>query len=77
MRELKAESSRWIKAEFGLRTFAWQEGYGAFSFGAASLAGVRGYIAGQGARHRRVTFREEYVGMLERGLVEYDDEYLW
>lgn len=77
MRELKSESSRWIHAELRLAGFAWQEGYGAFTFSAADLEKVRHYALTQEEHHRTKTFKEEYLEMLKRGLVEYDDAFLW
>ncbi|MEQ2008982.1 MAG: IS200/IS605 family transposase [Limisphaerales bacterium] len=77
MRELKSESSRWLHEELRLPAFQWQEGYGAFTFGAPDLETVRGYVLNQEQHHSRKTFQEEYVEMLKRGLVEYDDAYLW
>ena len=77
MRELKSESSAWIKKELGLHGFAWQEGYGAFTVSASSLEPVRDYVLNQEAHHRKTTFQQEYVAMLRRGLVEYDERYLW
>ncbi|WP_395741804.1 transposase [Prosthecobacter sp.] len=41
MREVKSESSRWIHEELLLAGFAWQEGYGAFTFAAPDLEAVR------------------------------------
>jgi len=77
MRELKSESSRWIHENVGLRGFAWKEGYGAFTVGASDLERVRAYVLSQEKHHRSVTFQKEYVAMLQRGLVEYEGEYLW
>jgi len=77
MRELKSESSSWIHKELRLHGFAWQEGYGAFTVGASSIEPVRTYVLGQEEHHRETTFQEEYVAMLRRGLVEYDERYLW
>ena len=77
MRELKSEASRWLHEEMKLAGFAWQEGYGAFTFGAQDLEKVRAYVLHQPEHHRLKTFQEEYVEMLKRGLVEYDDRYLW
>lgn len=37
MREVKSESSHWIHEELRLAGFAWQEGYGAFTFAAPDL----------------------------------------
>jgi putative transposase len=77
MRELKSESSAWIHRELGLPGFAWQEGYGAFTVSASSLEQVRAYVLRQEEHHRSTTFQQEYVAMLQRGLVEYDEHYLW
>ena len=77
MRELKSESSAWIHKEFGLHGFAWQEGYGGFTVSASSLEQVRAYVLNPQEHHRVTTFQEEYVAMLRRGLVEYDERYLW
>jgi len=77
MRELKSVSSGWIKGQLKRSAFAWQEGYGAFTVGAPGLAKVREYIRNQAAHHKSQTFQEEYLAMLKRGLVEFDDRYLW
>ena len=63
--------------ELGLGSFAWQEGYGALTVSAPDLERVRGYVLRQEEHHRENGFQEEYVEMLKRGLVEYDDRYLW
>ena len=35
------------------------------------------YVLHQEEHHRVKTYQEEYVEMLTRGLVEYDEKYLW
>lgn len=77
MREIKSESSRWIHEELKLAAFAWQEGYGAFTFAAPDLEAVRAYVLNQEEHHRVKTFQQEYVVMLRRGMVEYDERFLW
>ncbi|MGC3991888.1 MAG: IS200/IS605 family transposase [Chthoniobacteraceae bacterium] len=76
VRDLKAASSRWVHDEIGLRDFAWQEGYGAFTVSASQRAVVSDYIARQEEHHRRRTFQEEYRELLERSGVKYDERYL-
>jgi putative transposase len=44
LRELKKSSSAWVHDEIGVGTFAWQEGYAAFTVSPTSLDPVRGYI---------------------------------
>ena len=77
VRDVKAVSSRWVHEEIGDRTFAWQEGYGAFSVSASQRGMVREYIARQEEHHRKRTFQEEYLELLKRSGVEYDERYLW
>ena len=76
LRELKKASSVWVHEEIGLREFAWQEGYAAFTVSAAGLTAVGNYIANQEEHHRVKSFHEELVEMLQRAGVEYDEKYL-
>lgn len=76
MRELKKASSIWISENIPLSDFRWQEGYGAFTVSASGRADVQDYIAQQEVHHRQRTFREEYVLMLQKSGVEYDERYL-
>ena len=77
VRDVKAVSSRWVHEEIGERSFAWQEGYGAFTVSASQRDVVRAYIAKQEEHHQKRTFQEEYLEMLKRSGIEYDDRYLW
>jgi REP element-mobilizing transposase RayT len=77
LRGIKAESSRWVHEEIGRCTFSWQEGYGAFTVSASQREKVKRYIARQEEHHRRETFQEEYLKLLDKHGVEYDERYLW
>jgi hypothetical protein len=61
LRELKAISSLWVQNEIGIRNFAWQEGYGAFTVSASQREAVRRYVGQQADHHRTRTLREEYL----------------
>jgi putative transposase len=76
MRELKKGTSQWIQTEFGLADFSWQEGYGIFTVSATARDSVKAYIANQREHHRKRSFKEELVEMLNRAGVEYDPKYL-
>ena len=76
MRELKKASSVWVHDEIGLREFAWQEGYGAFTVSPTTRPGVQKYIANQAEHHRAKSFREELVGFLKAAGVIYEDRFL-
>ena len=77
LREIKRPSSQWVHETLGVAEFAWQEGYGAFTVSASGLAAVKRYILRQEEHHRKKTFQEEYVELLQRSGVEYDVQYLW
>ena len=52
---LKVNSSKWIRETFPkMGSFAWQEGYGAFSVGISGLDATVAYIRKQPEHHRRV-----------------------
>ena len=78
VRELKANSARWINENrFLPGVFNWQSGYGGFSYSRSQRKTVINYIEGQKEHHRKATFREEYLGMLERFGIEFKNEYLF
>ena len=78
IRVLKTNSSRWIHETWASRhTFAWQSGYGAFSVSRSVVEEIRRYIENQEKHHRRMTFQEELLALLERHGIAYDDRYIW
>ena len=75
---VKANSSRWIHETFeDLRSFSWQEGYSAFTVSRSAKDVVVAYVAGQQEHHRRMTFQEELVALLDKHGIEYDERYIW
>jgi REP element-mobilizing transposase RayT len=76
LRELKSVSSGWVHDEIGMRGFAWQEGYGAFTVSASEREAVRRYIELQAEHHRTRTFREEHLEVLRRHGVDFDERYV-
>ena len=76
MRILKTNSSRWMHETYG-KPFAWQSGYGAFSVSQSNLDAVREYIARQAEHHRRMSFKEEFVSLLRRHNIEFDELLIW
>jgi putative transposase len=62
---LKSSSSKWIHENFpSAKSFAWQEGYGAFSIGRSQKEVTVRYIETQAEHHRRHTFAEEMAKFL-------------
>ena len=75
VRALKANSSGWLRAKFA--DFREQTGYAAFSVSKSDVPKVRRYIANQEAHHKKRTFKEELVALLQAHRIEYDERYLW
>src|SRR5690606_1837064 len=78
MKNAKAKSSKRINENsFIEHRFEWQPGFGAFSYSKSHIDAVYRYIQNQGIHHQKQTFREEYVGILKKFEVEYDEQYLF
>jgi putative transposase len=75
VRDLKGNSSRWMNQHGS--TFAWQEGYGAFSVSASNNKAVIEYIADQPRHHEKRSFEDEFRLLLERSGVSYDPKYIY
>ena len=76
MRFVKANSSRWVKERFG-KKFAWQKGFGAFSVSRSNVDAVAKYIKDQELHHRGFDLKTEYISLLEKNDIEYDERDLW
>lgn len=77
VRDIKANSSSFVKEKNNLREFRWQKGFGAFSYSKSQAQNVVNYILNQPQHHKKKTFRQEYLEFLEKFEVEYDERYLF
>ncbi len=78
VRDIKNNSSTFINEKKWVRgKFSWQEGFGVFSYGHSQMDTVVRYIQSQEEHHARKTFKEEYLELLKRFHVEYDQKYLF
>jgi REP element-mobilizing transposase RayT len=78
MRKWKGASSHWVKETFPDEGgFAWQDGYGAFSVSQSNVKPVAAYIEGQVEHHKKMTFEEEYIALLKRHGIQYDERYVF
>lgn len=77
LREIKSHSTLWIKKKSGIKGFAWQRGYSAFSVSASKADEVRNYIAKQENHHRKISFKDELRKLLKRHGIEFDEKYMW
>jgi putative transposase len=75
---IKGGSSKWAHDTFPEHhRFRWQVKYGAFSVTVALLGKIVQYIKDQEAHHRKMTFQEEFLTLLKKHRIEYDERYLW
>jgi putative transposase len=78
VKEIKVESNEfindkgWIKGKFN-----WQEGYGVFSYSHSHLDRVIKYVLNQEVHHQRKTFKQEYLGLLQKFDIPFEDRYLF
>jgi putative transposase len=78
IRELKRDSSKWIKDENPrLADFHWQNGYGAFSVSPSHVDPLIKYIANQEAHHRDESYQDEFRRLCKKYGVEIDERYVW
>jgi putative transposase len=78
MEKVKANSSKWINEKrFIPGKFEWQRGYGGFTYSRSQRNDVIQYIMNQEKHHKSKTFREEYLKMLKKFEMGYDERYVF
>jgi len=78
VRDIKNNSSNFINDHKFVRgKFAWQDGYGVFSYSHSHISKVYDYILYQEKHHKKKTFREEYLAFLKKFEVAYNGKYLF
>jgi putative transposase len=77
-RDIKAGSSKFINDKGWLKEkFNWQSGYGAFSYSTSDIDHVAAHIANQEEHHRKQTFRDEFIGLLNENEIPYNEKHLF
>ena len=78
VREVKKSSTafinenRWVKGRFN-----WQSGFGGFSYSRSGLDAVIRYIQNQDQHHAKRSFKDEYMRLLRKFDVAFDERYLF
>lgn len=76
--EIKTSSNAWLKQKNYTKTkFEWQRGYGAFTHSHAQISTVAKYVENQQEHHRKKTFKNEYLEILRKNDIKFQDEYLF
>lgn len=76
--DIKTSSNAWIKQKkFSKYKFEWQKGYGAFTNSHSHIDQVVKYINNQQVHHRKKSFRREYLEILNKNEIKFQDEYIF
>ena len=78
MELVKSGASKWINdKKLIAHNFSWQDGFGAFTYAKSQVDVVVKYVLNQPNHHKKKTFREEYLELLEKFEVEYNPNFLF
>jgi putative transposase len=78
VRDIKNNSSNFVNdRRFVKGKFAWQEGYGVFSYSHSHIGKVYDYILNQEEHHKKKTFKQEYLSFMKKFEVPFDEKYLF
>lgn len=77
LQDIKGCSSKWInERKFVKGKFNWQAGYGVFSFSQSQIDRVVKYINNQEKHHKKKTFGEEYIQLLQHYNIPFNEKYI-
>jgi REP element-mobilizing transposase RayT len=78
MKVVKANSSHHINLHhLTEERFEWQVGYGVFSYSQSHLDRVYKYIQNQEEHHKKQKFKEEYLSILKKYNIPYEERHLF
>jgi hypothetical protein len=76
VKDIKLGASDLIKKELIFPNFrGWQDGYGGFTYSISSKDNLIEYVKNQKEHHKKVSFKEEYIGLLKEHGIEFDEKY--
>lgn len=74
VQELKGNTSRWLNELEP--PFIWQQGYSAFSVSQSQRQTVIDYIDRQAEHHAKWSFEQEYLALLKKSGIAYDERFV-
>ncbi len=78
IQEIKVETNEFINKKNWIdKHFSWQEGYGVFSYSQSHIDRVIKYIMNQEAHHQKKDFLHEYLQLLDKFEIPFEDKYLF
>ncbi|MBQ8056313.1 MAG: IS200/IS605 family transposase [Paludibacteraceae bacterium] len=76
--KVKKHSTEWINSQkLCIGRFGWQSGFGAFSYSKSLIPIIIDYIEKQEEHHRKKTFREEYLQLLRKTDINFEEDYVF
>jgi REP element-mobilizing transposase RayT len=77
VKDIKLGCSAYIKSNILFPAFSgWQEGYSAFTYTIKEKDPLIEYIKNQENHHKKITFKEELMALLQEHQVAFDEKYL-
>jgi len=78
VRDIKSSTTNYINEQKLIAgKFSWQSGFGAFTYSKSQVTKVVSYIQRQEEHHKKKSFKEEYLELLKKFEVGYDEKYLF
>lgn len=78
VKEIKVESNDFINSKNWIKgKFSWQEGYGVFSYSHSHIDAVIRYVLNQETHHQKKTFKQEYLELLKKFEIPFEEAYLF
>ena len=77
--EVKKSSGNMIKENMNDFYYfpGWQRGYGGFTYPFSARYNLASYVENQGEHHKKESFEEEYIRLLEEHGIEFERKYLF
>ncbi len=78
VKDIKVSSTKLInEKKWIVGKFYWQDGFASFTYSKSQIDRVSKYILNQPHHHKKQTFKEEYLLILKKLDIEYDEKYLF
>lgn len=77
VKQIKIEANLFIKGKKWIPQRLWQEGYGAFSYLQSHFSRVIDYIDNQERHHANTSFKTEYLQLLRKFDIHFEDKYVF
>jgi REP element-mobilizing transposase RayT len=76
LRDMKANSSRWLKDEWEINGFSWQDGFSVFSVSPSKVDATKAYLDSQRDHHAKVSYGRELRDMYDAHGIPYDERFM-